>query len=185
MSTASDADSAGLGTLLGPRLRERRSELGKTLSAVADEAGLSKSYLSAIEKGGSVPSLTVLARLAHALEISLSEILRSSGSARLARGRIADPALTADVAAEGSQLQIVRQSAAPGDAGPTPVELGHGDVFVYLHSGRLEVTLDDGVFALDPGDALHCDRPRTIGWRVLGGENAVSLWVTARSRARA
>ncbi len=185
MSTAPDTEGGDLGLLLGPRLRERRTDLGKTLATVADAAGLSKSYLSAIEKGASIPSLPVLARLAHALEVPLAEILRSSGSARVARGRIASAEPTAEIAAEGSRLQIVRQHVAPGDVGDTPVDLGHGDVFVYLHAGRLEVTPDDGVFELGPGDALHCDRPRTIGWRVAGDEPAVALWVTGHAPARA
>jgi transcriptional regulator with XRE-family HTH domain len=184
LTADSELDSPGLGALLGPRLRERRNELGKTLAALAREADLSTGYLSSIETGASVPSLPVLARIARALEVPLAEILRNSSSARLTRGHITDPHTGSELAANNSQLQIVRQSAKPGEAGQAPVNLGNGDVFLYLYLGRLEVILDDGKFELGPGDALHCDRPSTISWRVKGSKRAIALWATARSNAR-
>ena len=72
--------------MLGPRLRERRTALGKTLADIAAESDVSPGYISAIEKGTSIPSLPVLARITHALQVSLAEMLRSSNSALLARG---------------------------------------------------------------------------------------------------
>jgi transcriptional regulator with XRE-family HTH domain len=174
----------GLGALLGPRLRERRLELGKTLTALARAVDMSPGYLSTIENGASVPSLPVLARLTHALDVSLAEILRSSSTARLARGHITDGRENRDLAPEGLQLEIVRHSASPDEAGEAPVALGHGDVFVYLHLGELQVVVDDGVFELGPGDALHCDRPSRLSWRVLGSGRMVALWTTARGGPR-
>ncbi len=185
LTAHSQLDSPSLGALLGPRLRERRNELGRTLADLAGEAGLSAGYLSAIETGTSVPSLPVLVRIARALEVSLAEVLRSSSSTRLARGHITDAYGTNELAADGSQLQIVRQCAEPGQAGQAPVNLENSDVFLYLYLGRLDVTLDDGVFELRAGDALHCDRPSTITWRVPGTERAIALWVAGRRGTRA
>jgi quercetin dioxygenase-like cupin family protein len=122
--------------------------------------------------------LPVLARIAHALEVSLAEILRSSGSARLAHGRIGDAAGTERLAAEGSRLQIVRHAADAEQSGRAPLRHDAGDVFIYLYQGRLEIVVDDGVFELGPGDALHCDRPKTITWRSCGEERAVTIWVS-------
>jgi transcriptional regulator with XRE-family HTH domain len=184
MSTPSTVDAGDLASMLGPRLRERRTELGKTLADVARVAALSTGYLSSIEKGTSIPSLPVLARIAHALEVSLAEILRSSGSVRVARGHMGDRARTSRLALEGSPLQIVRRGAGPGERGEAPLSLGNGDVFVFLYRGRLEITVDDGVFELGPGDALHCDRPRTLTWRVSGEEPTVALWASGASRPR-
>jgi transcriptional regulator with XRE-family HTH domain len=184
LSSPSQLDSAGLDTLLGPRLRERRTELGKTLADVAGQATLSTGYLSSIEKGSSIPSLPVLARIAHALDVSLAEILRGSGSARVARGRIDDDGSVGQLAMDGSQLQIVRCSSGPGEKGDAPLALGRGDVFVFLHEGALEITVDDGVFKLGPGDALHCDRPKRVAWRVIGKTRARALWVSGAARSR-
>lgn len=181
---ADDLEGPTLGALLGPRLRERRLELGQTLTGLARAVELSPGYLSTIENGASMPSLPVLARLAHALDVSLAEILRSSSSARLARGHITDGNGNSDLAVEGSQLEIVRHSSKAGEAGEAVVSLGQRDVFVYVHLGRLEVSVDDGMFELGPGDALHCDRPNRVSWRVLGTGRMLALWTTARGGSR-
>jgi transcriptional regulator with XRE-family HTH domain len=165
--------------MLGPRLRERRTALGKTLADIAAESDVSPGYISAIEKGTSIPSLPVLARITHALQVSLAEMLRSSNSALLARGHITATVGSESLAAGGSELQIVRHSAEPGTNGHAPVLVGTGDVFIYVHQGRLEVTLDDGVFELGPGDALHGDRPKTVKWRAPGRTASTALWVAA------
>ncbi len=175
----SQSDGNGLGSLLGTRLRERRRELGRTLAEVAAAAGVSNGYLSAIEKGGSLPSLPVLARLSHALDVPLAEVLRTSASERLARGRLTRGQGNRRLAADGSRLQIVRSAGRPGAHGSAPVRLGGTDVFVFLHEGRLGVEVDGETFELAPGDALHCDLPRRVTWRVLGEDEAVSVWAAA------
>jgi mannose-6-phosphate isomerase-like protein (cupin superfamily) len=173
-----------LGALLGARLRERRRELGRTLAEVAAAADVSTGYLSTIENATSVPSLPVLARLAHALELPLAEILRTSASTRLARGRITSTLGNASLAAEGSRMQIVRSAAKPGTSGPSPVALGESDVFLFVLDGRLEVEVDGQTFDVGPGDALHCDLPRELRWRVLGEERAVGVWTAMRPSGR-
>lgn len=179
MTTPSQLEGTELGSLLAARLKERRHELGLKLSEVAAAAGVSTGYLSTIENGGSVPSLPVLARLAHALELSLSEVLRASGSARVSRGHVSGAPGAASLAGDGSRLQIVRSSSRAGSAGAAPVELGGGDVFVYALRGRLEIVVDGTAFELGAGDALHCDLPESVTWRVAGTEQAVSIWTTA------
>lgn len=165
-------------------MRERRRDLGRTLADVAGAADVSAGYLSAIENGGSVPSLPVLARLAHALELSLAEILRTSATERLARGHLSSGPGTKRLAASGSRMQIVRSVRRPGDAGRAPVTLGRTDVFVFVHSGELEIDVDGTVFAVGPGDALHCDVPQNVRWRVRGAERAVAVWAAASPPGR-
>ena len=177
-------DGAGLGTRLGGRMRERRQELGRRLVDVAAAAGVSTGYLSAIEKGSSVPSLPVLARLAHALELSVSEILRTSATERLARGRLSDALGVRRLAAPGSRVEIVRSGGEPGREGRAPVRLGGTDVFVFLHRGALEIEVDGEAFTLGAGDALHCDLPAAIRWRVVGEDRAVAIWSAAVPSAR-
>jgi transcriptional regulator with XRE-family HTH domain len=179
-----DEGTAGLGPRLGTRLRERRREVGRRLADVAQAATVSTGYLSSIEKGASVPSLPVLARLAHALDLSLAEILRTSATERLARGRLSDALGAKRMAAQGSRLQIMRSVARPGEEGRAPVRLGGTDVFVFLYRGALEVDVDGSAFSLGPGDALHCDLPHAMRWRVVGEERAVSIWTGASPPGR-
>lgn len=58
--------------LFGERLRELRQKRGLTLQALADEAEMSLTYLSDMERGLKVPSLTTVIRLAAALHYKVS-----------------------------------------------------------------------------------------------------------------
>jgi transcriptional regulator with XRE-family HTH domain len=182
--TTEPTTGESLGARVGTRIRQRRLELDRKLSEVAATAELSVGYLSSIEKGGKVPSLPVLARLAHALDMSLAEILRTSGSSRLSRGSLTSRLGQERMNAEGSQLRIVRLSGKPGSRGKAPVSFGRGDVFVYVHAGELEIDVDGTVFEVGPGDALHGDRPRSMTWRVTGDETATSIWAAAAPPGR-
>ena len=182
--SAEPTTEESLGARVGTRLRQRRLDLDRKLSEVAGTAGLSVGYLSSIEKGGKVPSLPVLARLAHALEMSLSEILRTSASSRLSRGSLTGRLGQERLNAEGSQLRIVRLSGKPGSRGKAPLAFGRGDVFVYVHQGELEIDVDGSVFEVGPGDALHGDRPRSMTWRVTGDQTATSVWAAAAPPGR-
>jgi transcriptional regulator with XRE-family HTH domain len=170
-----------LGELLGDRLKERRRELGRKLAQVAGAAGVSTGYLSSIENGSSIPSLPVLARLAHALDLSLTEILRSSASTRIAKGHIDETLGQKALALESSRMQIVRLGAKPGESGRAPVELGGTDVFVYQYRGTLDVETNGQWYELGCGDAFHCELPASVAWRVVGDEPAISVWVASAS----
>lgn len=53
-------------------LRTVRTQRGLTLDAVAEKTGLTKSYLSKIERGRSVPSIAVALKISQALGVDVS-----------------------------------------------------------------------------------------------------------------
>ena len=58
-------------------LRAIRHRKGLTLKALAKKAGgMSYTFLSNIETGKADPSLSTLRRLAHALEVSVSDLVK-------------------------------------------------------------------------------------------------------------
>lgn len=59
-------------------LKERRENQGVTHAALAVKAGLSRSAISHIESGVRKPSLLVALRMADALGIQLSDLLREA-----------------------------------------------------------------------------------------------------------
>jgi transcriptional regulator with XRE-family HTH domain len=177
--SAGASGEESLGARVGSRIRQRRRELGRKLGDVAASAEMSVGYLSSIENGGKIPSLPVLARLSHALDMSLAEMLRASASTRLARGSLSDRLGEERLNADGSQLRIVRLSSKPGARGSAPLSFGRGDLFVYVHHGRLAIEVDGTPFEVGPGDALHGDRPRSITWTVTSAETATSIWAAA------
>ena len=179
------ATDEALGVRVGAHIRKRRSELGKKLRDVAASTDLSVSYLSSIENGVKVPSLSVLARIARALETSLAEMLRASSSPRINHGSLADDPGQERLSIEGSPLHIARLANAPGEAGGAPVAFDGSDVFVFVHHGELTITVDEVVYDLIDGDALHSERPRSIHWAGGGERTTISVWAAApRQQAR-
>jgi transcriptional regulator with XRE-family HTH domain len=54
---------------LGRRVREFRTERGLSLAALAREVGVTRSFLSSVERGIAYPSILVLRKIAASLEI--------------------------------------------------------------------------------------------------------------------
>jgi transcriptional regulator with XRE-family HTH domain len=177
--SAGQTSEEALGIRIGARIRERRKELGKKLGDLAASSDLSVSYLSSIEKGSKVPSLPVLARIAHALETTLTEMLRASSSPRTTHGSLTDEPGEEPLNIDGSPLHIVRLSSQPEEQGVAPLVFDQSDVFVFVHHGQLTIDVDGTTYELGGGDALHSDRPRSITWTATGGQTTTSVWAAA------
>ncbi|RLV08535.1 transcriptional regulator [Streptomyces griseocarneus] len=63
---------AGYAFALGQAVYDRRTEIGLSQTELARRAGMTQPQISHIEGGGSVPTLTLLTRLAKALDASLT-----------------------------------------------------------------------------------------------------------------
>ncbi len=63
------------GELFGRRLRKVRQKRGFTQQHVADLAGMSLTYVSNMENGLKVPSLTTIIRLAVALDCKVMDLV--------------------------------------------------------------------------------------------------------------
>lgn len=60
---------------LGERLKQQRLALKKTQAQIAEEAGITAQYLSHIENGSQIMSITVFARVCDALNVSADKLL--------------------------------------------------------------------------------------------------------------
>ena len=168
------AEPRDLLTTLGPRLRERRGELGRTLADVARDAELSVSHLSAIEAGGSVPSLAVLARVVHALGLSLNAVLRATAAPPLATGRLAGEPGVHPTSADHLRLHVVTLVADAGEEGHAP--LAGAPAFVHVRAGTLELAAGGDRHVLHDGDSLQARVP--VYWRA--PDRSVSVWAVSR-----
>jgi transcriptional regulator with XRE-family HTH domain len=61
-------------------VHQRRGQLGISQEELAQRAGLHRTYISDIERGARNPTLKTLSRLAVALEISASKLIRMAES---------------------------------------------------------------------------------------------------------
>jgi transcriptional regulator with XRE-family HTH domain len=60
----------------GEVVRRWREERGLTQDELAERAGISGTYVGFIERGDSVPTLTVILQIAEALKVRPAELLR-------------------------------------------------------------------------------------------------------------
>ncbi len=181
-----DDQGEALAERLGVRLRERRRALGRTLADVAGEAALSVSYLSAIEKGAHMPSLPVLARLVHALRLTLHELLREEDRPQVRSGDItpAQPGpLVLDLA--DLRLRVASLLSEPGERGQAPLPVAGSTVFVFVERGALVVEVDGAPYALGAGDALDAVEVGVVRWESLGETPTLSVWGSSRARSGA
>jgi ribosome-binding protein aMBF1 (putative translation factor) len=65
-------EEAELAHDLGQMVYDRRTELGLSQSELAERCGMKQPQISRIEGGGTVPTIPLLRRLAHALDAELS-----------------------------------------------------------------------------------------------------------------
>ncbi len=171
---------------VGSRLRERRLALGSTLTGVAEEAGISVSYLSAVEKGTNMPSLPVLARLVHALRLTLHELLREEDRAQVRTGEIpADEPGARALDHPDLRLRVASLVSAPGERGEAPLPVPGSAVFVFVDRGALVLEVDGASYALGAGDALDAVDVGDIRWESLGERPTISVWGASRPRSRA
>ena len=63
--------------VVGEELRRRRMDQGRTLRDVSTSARVSLGYLSEVERGQKEASSELLAAICGALEVPLSEVMRS------------------------------------------------------------------------------------------------------------
>jgi aspartyl-tRNA synthetase len=71
---ATPSDRNAVRQTIGPKIRRLRDEQGFTRTKLANRIGISISYLSRLEKGLSVPSFTILSRLAGELGVDVNAL---------------------------------------------------------------------------------------------------------------
>lgn len=61
--------------IFGQVVRQARQEAGVSQEALADLAGIDRSYIGRVERGETTPSLTLIIKIAKALKISSGELM--------------------------------------------------------------------------------------------------------------
>jgi transcriptional regulator with XRE-family HTH domain len=77
---------------IGPQIRLLRQEHGLTLDDLAGQAGLSASHLSRLERSQTLPSFTVLAKIAQVLGVSIDDFVQLEQDLEKLDGKLASQA---------------------------------------------------------------------------------------------
>ncbi|WP_119066249.1 MerR family transcriptional regulator [Rubrobacter indicoceani] len=163
----------------GERLRRLRMKTHKTLKEVAEITGLSISFISALERGGSGASVASLKVLASAYGITTRELFGADLEEKTPLVRADErPVMTwengirfeemacGDTAMDPSYIKV------PAGAGSEGFYAHEGEEFVYIVKGIMYFELTDReVHALGPGDTFYFHS--TIPHRWWAGEEDV------------
>jgi transcriptional regulator with XRE-family HTH domain len=153
---------------LGKRVRDERMRRHLSLDELSDRARVSRSMLSAVERGVKAPTVLVLDRIATGLDTSLARILDEERPARvmlLRRGeqkvardpsgwerRILSPPLP------GVEFEFMRTTLGPKvDAGVFLPHARGSREYVAVERGELLLTIDGREHRLKAGDSIYYD----------------------------
>lgn len=173
-----DADAIDL--RVSERLRELRSERGLTLSALAEQTGISAPHLSRLEKGERQPSIGSLLQIARVYGVSVSELVeeRDGDGLHVVRADKAPVHHGQDgrytvLNGPRAAISIVRLELSTGKK--TKAAQHVGEEWLHVLSGAVELTVDESTVLLEAGDSAHFDSARPHRLLTVGQSPATVL----------
>ena len=172
--------------MLGSKIRALRKRLQRTLDETAAAAGISKPFLSQVERGLATPSITSLAGIARALGVTVQYFVDTPTQAKLVRRAdelqffsFADSAnLFARLTNVSGETQLdailVRL---PSGQPPSEVTTHAGEEFLYVLRGELSLRLEGTTFVLHAGDSAHYESTVPHAWANTARDETVLVWV--------
>ncbi len=151
---------------LGKRIRELRTHQTLTLEALAERSGVSRAMLSKIERGENNPTLLVVAKIAVALQMSLSQIVGVEERQPAVKVSKAQQLIFRDhqtgferhmiPALEGGTVELIRHVIPVGQRSESIAALTHPiEKYLVVEQGKVRVTLGEDHYDLDEGDVLY------------------------------
>jgi len=172
----------------GARLRHAREASRLTLGEVAARSGVTKSFLSRVERDMTSPSVSSLLGICQALGLSMADLFQTPQTTlvrRSERPTIQDLPKAAEVVdtlitPAGERYVTVLESAvsAGGSGGSVLYTLPSECEVCFVVQGAIEVEVEDQTFTLGQGDALTFGAAVPHTWRVLR-DGARILWILA------
>ncbi|WP_028694044.1 helix-turn-helix domain-containing protein [Pseudomonas cremoricolorata] len=172
------------------QLRVLRKKMGMTLEQLAEQTGLTKSYLSKVERGLSSPSIAVALKLAKALNAQAEELFSDQAlpaegySLVRAQPRAADAAGPAHVPLArhiGDRALLPFMVYPPRSFAHSAFKEHLGEEFVFVHRGSVEVDFGNERVLLEEGDALHFNAQKSHRIRTVSEQQAQLLVVVHSS----
>jgi transcriptional regulator with XRE-family HTH domain len=158
---------------VGARVRSLRRERGLTIEQVAVASGLTKGFISQLERDRTAPSLSSIARICDALGVRLSHIFEREPGPEIVRRHdrqvIDDYHPTRNFllsSRDEAHFQAIESEVVPGGGAGDELYSLPGEVeFVYVLEGRLELKVGADVHLLDAGDAMTYQLSKPHTWR--------------------
>jgi transcriptional regulator with XRE-family HTH domain len=174
---------------LGARLRHARESSRLSLGEVAERSGVTKSFLSRVERDETSPSVASLVGICNAVGLSMADLFQVPQTTlvrRADRPTLADLPKHADVVdtlitpAGERHVTVLESTVAPGGSGGSVLYTLPSECEVcFVLQGTIEVQVEGETFTLKQGDALTFGAAVPHTWRSVGSDGARILWVLA------
>ena len=172
------------------KLKEYRERRNYTLEDVSAAVGISPSYLSRIEQGQANVSLDILEKLASFYgESTLTffgvkpevHALVRRGEGQQMETKLVGVRVESLVEDAGNCFGSMRFLAQPSAGDHVSHRHYSGKEFIYVVSGKLQVTLDEKeIYVLKPGDTILFESTRLHRWHNPGKKLLEMIWYHSR-----
>jgi transcriptional regulator with XRE-family HTH domain len=177
-------------TTLASRIAFLRRQRGMTLDQLADAAGLTKSYISKVERGLSVPSISTALKIAGTFDLSVGQLLGETqydDAISIVR-RDERPSFMRGGSASGYDYEMLAPSKRFKTMEPfimrPPLKFQDdrrfehgGQEMIFVLSGAIELSFGGQSYKLNSGDCVYFDSHIPHRSRSLNGKVAQALVV--------
>lgn len=175
------------------RIKLLRNQLGFSLESLASKTGLTKSYLSKVERSKATPSVTASLKIAKALNVDVSDlfgennnddlicIVRSGEGIHVAKDESANQAVDLLAVAMTKKKMQPMIISPPSEFSNGPNVQGHpGEEFLMVLNGELEIYFPERVEILKQGDSIYfrTDLPHRL--RSISEQQAQALVIISK-----
>lgn len=170
---------------IGSRIRAARQQQQLTIDDVAKASGLTRGFLSRVERDLASPSVATLVALCDVLSLEIGslftapdvQLIRREDRPRINLGGI-DSTERLLTPRRESRLQVVRSEiASGGNGGAERYSLSAEVETLHVLHGRVEVEFSHGSVEMESGDSLTFDGREPHTWRALDNKPAEVIWV--------
>jgi transcriptional regulator with XRE-family HTH domain len=174
---------------IAERINHFRTADGLTLQELGDRAGVSPSTIHKIENGQTIPTISVLLKVANGLRRSPAELFEGPVETVVFRHVRASERTAFDVRSGGTRVARIAASvpkarvdlwrlehepgAGIGIDQPMSYE---GELIICVESGRLDVTVEGESTTLEVGDTLHFLTHHPHRWQNTGDTPTSALF---------
>jgi transcriptional regulator with XRE-family HTH domain len=173
---------------LGGRVRMLREEKGLTMRHLAEQAGCSPSLISQLENNKVDPSISMLKRIAKALDVNIvdffmDESLNNEDVVTRAKDRVDIQLRRWDAKIQSlvrntrnKRMQPFFTVIKPG-GGSHGMYLHDGEEFGFVTRGNLTLVLDKKRYEIGAGESFYFSSHIPHDWRNNAVEDAEVIWV--------
>jgi transcriptional regulator with XRE-family HTH domain len=179
---------------IGDKISHLRKQKNLSLSRLAKKAGISPTCVHKLERNEMTPTITVLMRIADALEVKVGyfvheesdefeyvdnvEYVAKKSAKKIQKHKDGAIVQYAAFRLRGANLysQVVRFPKAGAKSG-TEAHTHLGEHFIFCLDGEVLQEVDGKVYHLEKGDSIHyfCTRPHR--WEITGKKGATMMFI--------